>query len=157
MSTDAEWAREIGRFLAEHSRLTLATVDAGGRPMAASLFFAADEALNLFWTSGASNRHSRNLAHNPMAAATVHRETWTWSEIAGVQVEGEATPVPAGLGWQACWELYLAKFPFVVDFQAEISRSNFYRLAPRWVRLIDNSRSFGFKQELYLGAGEAAK
>ncbi len=36
----------------------------------------------------------------------------------------------------------------VVDFQAEVSRSNFYVFRPSWMRLIDNSHSFGHKEEI---------
>jgi uncharacterized protein YhbP (UPF0306 family) len=67
-------------------------------------------------------------------------------------MEGEAAIIPAGQAWSDVWERYRAKFPFVDDFQAEVSRSNFYVLTPRWVRLIDNSQGFGHKVELTLGA-----
>jgi uncharacterized protein YhbP (UPF0306 family) len=120
--------------------------------MAADLFFASDDALRLYWTSGTSSRHSRNLAGLARVAVTVHGETWRWTEIAGVQMEGEAAVVPAGPAWTEAWERYRAKFPFVDDFQAEVSRANFYVLTPRWVRLIDNSRGFGHKVELRPGS-----
>ncbi|MGH2522511.1 MAG: pyridoxamine 5'-phosphate oxidase family protein, partial [Anaerolineales bacterium] len=76
---------EIYRFLAAHSTLTLATLNPDGQPMAASLFFVADAELNLYWVSGPRSRHSLNLEKNARAAVTVHNETWTWTEIAGVQ------------------------------------------------------------------------
>lgn len=139
----------IQNFLAAHSTLTLATVSAEGQPMAASLFFVSDAALNLYWASGAKSRHSFNVNHRPRVAVTVHNAAWSWTEIAGVQMEGEAAALSAGPDWQAAWELYLAKFPFVKqDFEAEISRSNFYRFTPRWARWIDNARGFGHKEEI---------
>jgi len=135
-------------FLAEQSTLTLATVGQAGQPMAASLFFVADQAVRVYWLSAASSRHSRNLAAQPRAAITVHAATWRWNEIAGVQLEGTVSVIPAGAAWEAAWALYLAKFPFAADFQAELARSNFYVLAPRWARLIDNKQGFGNKAEL---------
>jgi uncharacterized protein YhbP (UPF0306 family) len=147
---DAETRAAIAGFLASHSTLTLATLSAAGDLMAASLFYVADDELRLYWVSGTSSRHSRNLAHHARVAVTIHGQTWTWIEIAGVQMEGEAVVLPAGPAWTEAWERYRAKFPFVDDFQAEVSRSNCYVLTPRWVRLIDNRRGFGHKVELAL-------
>ncbi|MCC6188855.1 MAG: pyridoxamine 5'-phosphate oxidase family protein [Anaerolineales bacterium] len=142
----------VAAFLACHSTLTLATLSPAGELMAASLFYASDDELRLYWTSGASSRHSRNLAHKARVAVTIHGETWRWNDIAGVQMEGETAILPAGPAWQAAWALYRAKFPFVDEFQAEVSRSNFYVLTPRWARLIDNSQGFGHKVELRPGS-----
>lgn len=139
-------------FLAAHSTLTLATLGPDGQPMAASLFYAADEAGVVYWVSAASTRHSRNLAEHPRAAVTVHAATWQWTEIAGVQLEGTVGVVPAGAPWQAAWALYAAKFPFAAGFEAELARSNFYALTPRWARLIDNAQGFGHKDELVFPA-----
>lgn len=151
MATNSETLQAICNFLSAHSTLTLGTVDAQGRPMAASLFFVSDAALNVYWVSGAHSRHSLNLAASPYprAALTVHNTTWTWTEIAGVQLEGTVSVVPAGPAWQAVWDRYLVKFPFVGEFQAEVSRSNFYHFIPVWARLTDNSRGFGHKEEVH--------
>jgi uncharacterized protein len=138
----------IASLLSTLSTLTLATLDAHGQPMAASLFFVSDSAVNVYWVSGAHSRHSVNLSHNPRAALTIHTATWTWTEIAGVQLEGSVAVVPPGSAWQAVWDRYVLKFPFVEAFQAEVSRSNFYHFTPAWARLIDNNRGFGHKEEL---------
>jgi hypothetical protein len=135
-------------FLQSHSTLTLATVDGDGQPMAASLFFVADEDLNVYWVSGPNSRHSINVSRRARAALTVHAETWSWADIAGVQMEGEVSIVPAGAEWEYVWGLYRAKFPFAQDFEAEVSRSNFYRFTPRWARWMDNAHGFGYKEEL---------
>jgi uncharacterized protein YhbP (UPF0306 family) len=137
----------IASFLAAHSTLTLATAGADGQPMAASLFFASDNDLRLFWTSSAGSRHSQNLARQPRAAASVHNETWSWTEIAGVQLEGTAAVVLPGPARDAAQALYLAKFPFAAQFQRELERSDFYVLTPGWVRWIDNAQGFGHREE----------
>jgi uncharacterized protein len=142
----------IAKFLAAHSTLTLATVDAQGQPMAASLFFVSDAALNVYWVSGAHSRHSVNVAANPRAALAVHGSYWSWMEIAGVQMEGTVAVVPPGAAWQEVWQGYLAKFPFAAEFQAEMSRSNFYHFTPVWARLTDNGQGFGHKEEISIGS-----
>ena len=146
--TEADTRAAIGAFLAAHSTLTLATLGADGQPMAANLFFAAEVDLRVFWVSGNASRHSQNLTRQPRVAITIANESWSWTELAGVQMEGRVAVVPAGADWQAAWSLYQAKFPFTVDFQAEVSRSNFYVFTPVWMRLVDNSRGFGHKEEI---------
>jgi uncharacterized protein YhbP (UPF0306 family) len=143
-----ETRTQISRLLAEQSTLTLATIDPAGQPIAASLFFAADTQLNLFWTSSANSRHSRNIARDARAAVTVHNATWSWRDIVGAQLEGEAVEIGPGADWQSALDLYLSKFPFAKGFEAELSRSSFYRFTPRWGRLIDNGQGFGHKEEI---------
>ncbi len=144
----ADTHSQMSRLLAAQSTLTLSTAGSSGQPMAASLFFAADSQLNLVWTSSVKSRHSLNLARDPRAAVTIHAAVWSWRDIGGVQLEGEARPIAPGPAWQSALELYLAKFPFAKDFEAELARGAFYRFAPRWGRLIDNSQGFGYKEEL---------
>jgi uncharacterized protein YhbP (UPF0306 family) len=72
---------------------------------------------------------------------------WSWNEIAGMQMEGPVSAIPAGPKRGAAWETYKAKFPFVVDVEDAVSRSHFYRFTPRWVRLIDNRVRFGYREE----------
>lgn len=140
----------VREFLAAHSTLTLATVNAHGMPQSAPLFFAAQDDGSLVFVSSAKCDHSLNVAATGRAAATVHHETWNWNEIAGVQMEGEVRLIPAGLEREKAWDTYTAKFPFVTEFESEVSRSEFYRFVPKWVRLIDNSVQFGYKEELEL-------
>ena len=116
--------------------------------MAASLFFAADDKLRLYWVSGARSRHSRNLGALVKAAVTVHAAAWSWTEIRGVQLEGSALPLTRLEEREAAWKLYLDKFAFAREFEAEVSRSTFYRFTPRWARLIDNRVSFGHREEI---------
>ncbi len=140
----------IRAFLAAHSTLALSTVNAEGLPQSAPLFFAVDDDGSLLFVSSPKSRHSLNIAADSKAAVTVHNETWSWEKIAGVQMEGEVHLVPAGPGREQAWEVYKAKFPFVAEFEGEVSRSEFYRFAPKWARLIDNSVQFGYKEEIEL-------
>jgi uncharacterized protein YhbP (UPF0306 family) len=140
---------KIRNFLTQHSTLTLATVNVDGKPQSAPLFFACDDDTLIFFSSPKS-RHSLNIEVNGKAAVTVHNETWNWEEIAGVQMEGEAHLIPLGAARDHAWEIYKKKFPFVVEFEAEVSRSELYRFTPKWIRLIDNSVSFGYREEIRL-------
>src|SRR3974377_404776 len=81
---------EISAFLKKQTTLVLATIDREAMPAAASLFFASDDALNLYWVSGEKSRHSQNLERVSHVAVTIHHETWDWRDIHGVQMEGVA-------------------------------------------------------------------
>jgi uncharacterized protein YhbP (UPF0306 family) len=133
-------------FLAGQSTLTLATVAEDGRPLAAALFFVADEALNLYFVSGANSRHAQAIARDRRVAATVYASTWDWPSIAGLQLEGEARAL-SGAEREAALALYAGKFPFVAGMAARLAESTCYRITPRWLRWIDNRQGFGHREE----------
>ena len=147
--TDAQRA-ELSAFLKKHSTLTLATVDREAWPQAASLFYVSDESLNLFWVSGEKSRHSHNLERVSRVAVSIHNETWDWRDIQGVQLEGPVRRLTDPDEIDRAWALFHDKFPFTADFTEQIARSVFYALKPNWIRLIDNSKAFGHREEFRL-------
>ena len=147
---------ELQAFLTSQSTMALATAgEEDGRPQVAPLFFASDEALNLYWISSPDSRHSVNIADWNDASAAIYAHTWDWSGIKGVQVSGDAMAVRDDDERRRALELYRAKFPFVNDrFMDLIEASVFYVLRPTWPRWLDNERRFGYKQEFRLSQGE---
>ena len=142
-------------FLSKQSTLALGTAGLrDGRPQVAPLFFASDDALNLYWISDPDSRHSRNIEDWSDVAVAIYVHTWDWTGIKGVQIEGSAIPVTGDEERQRALALYSAKFPFVDDrFGELIANSVFYVLRPRWLRWIDNERRFGYQQEFALPDG----
>jgi len=150
----------IRSLLETQSTLTLATCDQG-RPWAATVFFANDQQLRLYFVSDHRTRHGREMAVNNQVAGTVNPDCSNWAEVRGVQLEGRVE-ILEGLERLSALKTYLGKFP---DVRAMFDRprdrneetigkrlraANFYRLTPDWLRLIDNSRWFGYKEELRL-------
>ena len=129
------------------STMTLATYGADGEPHAAPVFFVADEDLHLYFFSEPGSQHSRDIALNPSVALAIYPETLSWQEIRGLQLRGKVQEVPAGPDWDTAWMIYLAKFPFVSDLKAEVSKNLLYAFIPHWIRLVDNRFGFGFKEE----------
>ena len=145
-------ADTIRTFLDRHRVLTLATVDDGG-PWATPLFYASDDALALYFLSDPGTRHCRAIAQNPRVSAAIHGDPGAWTEIMGVQLDGWAAVVEGSEEWAHATRCYAAKFPFALALIPPDGPYRFYRLRPRWLRLIDNSRGLGFKEELLLMAG----
>jgi hypothetical protein len=128
-------------------------------PGAAAVFYAHDADLNLYFLSEERTRHGGNLLADPRVAGTIQADGQDWRGIRGVQVRGRAMPVSAGELAHAA-TTYGRKFAFVGALLAgagspgvlagPLARARFWVLRPSWLRLVDNTVRFGFKEELYL-------
>lgn len=136
------------------STMTLATTGAGGEPHAAPVYFATGESLRLYFFSEETSQHSRDIAGDPRAAAAIYAEGQDWREIHGLQLRGVVKAVPAGPEWEAAWKQYVAKFPFAAGLKEIVRRNTLYVFVPHWIRLVDNRRGFGFKEEWILRGPE---
>lgn len=144
-----ELFEEIREYLEAHHVLTLATVDDGGS-WATPLFYVSDDAMDLYFLSDPSTRHCQAIAASPLVSAALHGGATVWAEITGIQLHGLAEALDDELGEERALQLYTAKFPFVLPLIPVDGPHRIYRIRPRWLRLIDNSRGLGFKQELSL-------
>ncbi len=127
--------------------MTVATVAVGGEPHAAAVYFACDNLLNMYFFSDSKSQHAQDLAHEARAAVTIHPERSSWQDIHGLQMRGVISVVHSQTKWQAAWKLYLAKFPFVADLEQLVAINQLHVFNPQWIRVVDNRRGFGFKQE----------
>ena len=160
MSEDVRAA--IRGMLEQHNTMSLATVQAG-RPWAASVFYASDADLKLYFVSDSRTRHGRDMQANNYVAGAINPDCGTWDDVKGLQLEGRVS-VLTGAGRLKALGCYLAKFHDVKalferprdrneeTIAERLQAANLYCLVPDWIRLIDNSRWFGFKQELRLAA-----
>ncbi len=150
----------IRKFMAERTTLSLATVSGSG-PWAATMFFAEDPDLNLYFVSDPKTRHCIEAASNPEIAATINEDCKAWQSIQGLQIQGRVSVV-ADEDRSDVQALFLKKFPDVGDLlQAPVGsegrmiadrllQSAFYRITPSWIRFIDNTISFGHRSEVTL-------
>jgi uncharacterized protein YhbP (UPF0306 family) len=146
-------------YIASHTTLTLATAQ-DGIPWAASLFYANDD-FTLYFLSEPGTRHAQYLAANARVAATIYEDYRNWREIKGIQLEGTCEEITDPIGTARAMMIYGKKFPFIGEFlrapqelgQA-LSKAKWYRIKPKWVRLVDNSRGFGWKQVVELDQGK---
>lgn len=162
MQANTDLKSRVQDFLAQHNTMTLATVDADGAPQAAAVFYAADDALDLFFLSSPNSRHSVNLSHQPRVAASIQADNQAWQAIQGLQIEGTARMVEGLAEMAHAVRAYAGRYDFLrglldgVDggpaaLRGPLASSRFFVLRPVWMRLIDNTQGFGHKEELFLG------
>ncbi len=131
--------------------LTLATVSPEGAPAAASLFFAYDENLRLYFLSAEHTQHVQNLLREPRVAVTIAPPAQHWQEIRGLQLRGAAHMLTDAAAEARARTLYAARFPFVGTFGHMLAQMRWFEIAPHWVRLTDNRIAFAHKQEWTFG------
>ncbi len=83
----AEIRELIKEYLADAKLMQLATVR-DGQPWVCSVWFAADEDLNLYWFSAISRRHSYEVAGDPRVAGAIALPHSTADKPRGIQFEG---------------------------------------------------------------------
>lgn len=148
----------ISDLLGSLTTLTLATVNGAGEPCAAAVYFVHDDELALYFLSSKTTVHGANMLERPRVAGTVHAEHQAWKTLRGLQLTGVAAPV--GLReFPAAAMLYGRKYPFAnllksADDPGALAKAmastTVWKLVPDWIRLIDNGRGFGFKEEIRL-------
>jgi uncharacterized protein YhbP (UPF0306 family) len=151
----------ISVFLEEHTTMNLATAGPDGAPAVAAVFYAHDAGLSLYFLSEELTQHSVNLAGRSTAACTIQADGQDWRQICGLQLQGRVERVQAERLAHAA-AVYGRKYAFVAALSARsggsgtlagpLARARFYVFRPTWIRLIDNTVRFGYKEELRLNA-----
>ncbi len=136
--------------------MTLCTVGEDGVPAGAPLFYAVLADGALVFVSEDSTEHVQNLMARPRVALTIYKDEQRWTEIRGIQARGRAEPL-ARERWDVAWETYSERFPFLrrpaqgegppASLAQALERVHWYVVHLDWIRLIDNSRGFGWKAE----------
>jgi uncharacterized protein YhbP (UPF0306 family) len=151
--TDQEFIKSlICRYLAGNTTLSLATCH-NNQPWATDLFYASDDDCRLYFVSSGKTLHCQHIAVNPHVSVAISGEVNSWEEIKGLQLDGVAAFVPESERDRVA-EIYLAKFPALrklhkaSEILSSFLESSFYHITPKWIRLIDNSKGFGHKDEI---------
>jgi uncharacterized protein YhbP (UPF0306 family) len=156
VSVDEAKAR-ARQLMAEVTSLSLATCS-DDTPWAASVFFTSDSHFNVYFVSDPRTQHGRDVAVNTRVAATINPECKSWNDITGLQLRGEISVVE-GVERAKALALYLKKFPQVDQlFQKpqdeheetiaeRLKSANIYKITPEMIRVIDNAKGFGHREE----------
>jgi uncharacterized protein len=147
----SEAATRALAYLAGHHVMTLATQGPLGL-WAAAVFYASD-GYNLYFLSAGHTRHAQNIAASPVVAATVQEDYDDWAAIKGIQLEGTIQMLKDRRREEAVL-LYATKYDFlrkpVSVVEAALAGVNWYCLTPAKLYFVDNSRGFGYRDEIDL-------
>lgn len=145
----AEARQRALAYVTGHHVMTLVTH--GPLGLWAAAVFYADEGFRLYFLSAGHTRHAQNLAASPRVAATIQEDYADWPTIRGIQLEGTVRQL-AGEEREAAIDRYRRKYPFLEQATPAIvtalARVNWYCLTPERLYLIDNSRGFGYRDEI---------
>ena len=143
---------EVIEFIREHTTMSLGTIGEQGEPQVADVYYAVGNDLGLYFVSSSKSRHTTNMSRDSRVAATIHNSGGDWQSIRGVQIQGHCTRLTGGSAI-AAFARYAAAYPYVLSDPTLVrafKKVEMYRMAPNWIRWIDNSRSFGDYQEFHL-------
>lgn len=142
-----EWQAKLQRFLTTRISIAVATTSPTGSPRVADVYFVSDTDLNLYFYSDPASRHSRNIQRDRRVAVAARIESMDWHKIRGVQIEGIAEVMDDPEAHNRAWQLMCQKFPFYESFTDAVANLKMYRITPKRIRWIDNSVSFGYKED----------
>ncbi|GAU68894.1 pyridoxamine 5'-phosphate oxidase [Streptomyces sp. NBRC 110611] len=111
----------------------------------------------LYFVTAVTTRHGRALAGpggaggpgGARVAFTAQRDGQEWSGLTGLQGRGRCR-VLTGAERAVGWRVYTERFPFVEasdQLRTALERTTLWELRPDWLRLIDNGKGFGHKEE----------
>lgn len=140
-------------YLHSHQVMTLAT--AGAEGVWATAVFYVNDGFDLYFLSAGHTRHGQNMGQQAVVAAAIQEDYRDWQEIQGIQLEGEVVML-AGEERGTAVTLYSHKYPFIGQadpaIQMALAKVNWYRLRPKRLYFIDNSKGLGYREEVDLNS-----
>tara|TARA_Y100000588_G_scaffold265365_1_gene280137 strand:+ start:404 stop:919 length:516 start_codon:yes stop_codon:yes gene_type:complete len=150
----------VQEFLSNHNTVSIASKD-NESVWAATVFYIADSEMNLYFLSSHKTQHIGNIQTDENVAITVYKDVEDWQSIQGLQGSGQVSEVRSSDRDKILAD-YIKKYTFLDELlqnpkdeqekkiAEQFSSIGLYVYKPNFFRIIDNSISFGFKQELVL-------
>jgi len=132
-------------YLSQNKRMSLSTCK-DGVPWAATVMYAYDSDLNIYFVSKISTRKAQNILANSKVAATINEITGGIGKIRGIQLEGECAMV-SRLEAVRVYGLFLKKYFWLRDyipsarqmFSKAIS-DRLFKITPKKIYYLDDER-----------------
>ena len=152
--------QRIELSLTNHYTISIATA-AKEELWSASVFYVSDQKLNIYFISFDESKHIQGILKNKRVSATINQDVSDWMQIKGLQLQGVAYKVPEQLR-KDILNAYRKKFDSInrllelpeTDDEKKIAKQfnsiSLFCFEPDWIRLLDNSLSFGSKEEIEL-------
>ncbi|NOY12507.1 MAG: pyridoxamine 5'-phosphate oxidase family protein [Deltaproteobacteria bacterium] len=136
----------ISEYLKNHRKMTLATVNAQGNPLAHTVEYVS-VGDDVYFATRKDTRKAENIRQNSHVAYTVDEDYADWMKIQGVQMEGEAFVVTDEAMIKQVYGLYIEKFPFVADFPPN-PELIFVGIKPRVASFLDYEKGFAHRDKV---------
>ena len=137
--------KQVQKFLEKHNTMTIATVGNEQISAAAVFYVPIKKGTSLIFVSSEKSEHITNSKENKHCAATIQEDGLEWNAIKGVQIKGNII-----LAKEKYWINYFEKYDYIKSDKTlsyALEKVNLYELKIKWVRLIDNSKGFGNREE----------
>ena len=152
--------QRIELSLNNHYTISIATA-AEEELWSASVFYVSDQKLNIYFISFDESQHIQGILKNKRVSATINQDVSDWMQIKGLQLQGFAYKVSEQYR-KNILNTYRQKFDSIhqlldlpkTDDEKKIAKQfnsiSLFCFEPDWIRLLDNSLSFGSKEEIEL-------
>lgn len=108
-----EQTKHIKRLIEEYldkARLMQVATSKNNQPWACSVYFAYDDALNLYWISQPSRRHSQEIRINDKVAGTIVLPHTPGDDVRGLQFQGTAKELTQRKDIEQAMKLYAKRY-----------------------------------------------
>ena len=133
------------KIIQKHNTMTLATIGKDG-PSAAAVFYAPiKKGKSLVFVSSEKSEHIINSKKNNSCAVTIQEDGLEWNVIRGLQIKGNIV-----LANEKYWNDYFERYDYIKSdstLSKALEKVKLYELKIEWIRMIDNSKGFGNREE----------
>jgi uncharacterized protein YhbP (UPF0306 family) len=143
------------------TRRTMVLATADPEPWSAPVYFVYTKRRFYFFSSPHS-RHINAAQESRRCAASIFRDSDSWREIEGLQMDGRIERIQLGAEALAAFGTYVKKFPTVKDFFVGADfdfgqfigrfRTQLYAFLPEHAFYLNNKAGLGKRQEIELPA-----
>lgn len=127
-----EYAKIAAYYLSVTPYCVLGTISPDLEPWSTPVYFSTAPDLQILWVSAVDARHSFNIQHHPLIAASFFDSDTPFGKAQGLYVTGTARILSVSeLDW-GCKTFYSRRFPNRVDFDHRARKPvEFLELSPR--------------------------
>jgi len=125
----------ISEYFESAQMLQIITTN-GYQPWGATVYFAYDQDLNLYWISRPDRRHSSELSLNKKVAGVIAKYHTYGEKVRGIQIEGEAFELKNEDASNAM-EIYTKRYSVPRARALNLSGHIVYKLKPTYIVLFD--------------------
>ena len=141
---DAELKRKILQLLAQHRKLTIATLRPDGWPQATTVGYGNEE-LTIYFLCGPDSQKAANLARDDRVSLTIDDDIGQVLTIEGLSMAGRAQVVTDPIEAERALQLMVKRYPpqEVPLPMPNIADVRIFRVTPSVISVLDYSKGFG--------------